>query len=143
MNFQFDSTVRCAAAIATAEEFALRELALQLLEQYPDYVRQAMKAIFEADANVRPVDEPKTLGQLLRAKLRMPNEYRVDEVMQMNLTQFKGVYPSAYQYVLNGEKVNAIKNLREATGFGLKEAKDCIDAVWAVAYVKGLIRKTW
>ena len=40
-----------------------------------------------------------------------------------------GVSPLVMQYLQQGNKIQAIKQYREETGVGLKEAKDVIDAL--------------
>jgi hypothetical protein len=38
-------------------------------------------------------------------------------------------YPAVLQEILDGQKINAIKKVREITGLGLKEAKDLVESV--------------
>jgi ribosomal protein L7/L12 len=37
---------------------------------------------------------------------------------------------AAFQYMSNGDKIGAIKNVRNALGCGLKEAKDVVEGMY-------------
>jgi hypothetical protein len=57
-------------------------------------------------------------------------EAKVDALMKSNgvrFDPFDGLPPQASDALLRGSKIEAIKAYREATGAGLKEAKDIID----------------
>lgn len=49
--------------------------------------------------------------------------------------------PDAIGALRRGNKIEAIKLTRAATGLGLKEAKDCVDA-WAAAHPDQIPRPT-
>jgi Ribosomal protein L7/L12 C-terminal domain len=45
------------------------------------------------------------------------------------LDQDDALPPAMYDLIARGKKIEAIKIYREATGVGLKEAKDAVDAI--------------
>ncbi len=57
----------------------------------------------------------------------------------IHVSEFRRHYPHVFRWLVVGEKVAAIKALREATGLGLKEAKDACDEVLERAYRSKII----
>ena len=65
---------------------------------------------------------------------------KVDPALFLRLADHKEEpvwHDTVMQLMLNNERVNAIKVVREKTGFGLKEAKDVCDAVAGWLYNNG------
>lgn len=65
------------------------------------------------------------LAAFLREKLAVPTSAPTMALPDMQ-SLLRKLSPIFYQAV-NGQKINAIKSLRELTGCGLKEAKDVVE----------------
>jgi hypothetical protein len=90
-----------------------------------------------AEACLRTFLTPeKTLGDVLRDKLNPPKNGGVRE--SIDYQNYRLEFPKQYKILedysdyftldFNGNKVSAIKALRQTFGYGLKEAKDITDA---------------
>jgi flagellar motor switch protein FliG len=57
-----------------------------------------------------------------------------------NTSEFQGheVHADVLSYMKSGQKINAIKRMRELSGMGLKEAKD-----WVEAYQDQVLHDNW
>lgn len=73
----------------------------------------------ELKANLMALAHVKT-GPLRLERVNVPSPYQKGSDL--------GLLAALVAYVKHGEKIQAIKTIRELTGIGLKEAKDLVDA---------------
>ncbi len=110
------SAVRLAVTIGN-DAIDAKDFLIYLLEGNPAIVIDAYEAYIGGNAKSRAIAEA-----------------------QAHVTQFRAHYPRVWSWLAAGEKVNAIKALREVTGMGLKEAKDECDKALQLAYDAGILK---